>query len=345
METRASNILARGTDYFDDILSNREEETLHLEFKTLSNEGGYLKRDDRKMLAAALVGLANAEGGVVIIGIETKTVDGVDVAAAKRPVKSLQRTLNLIRSAIPEMLSPQHLGISAFSVPERDRVDEGFIAIDVPVSSDRPHYSNVHHQYFRRGSYGTRVLEHGEVRDLMLALRQGSLEIDCNLQVGASSGDLKFRIDLFLTIQNIGQVPVSAPYVRILETNTIWDAVPSTRNMSVRHLDGRWGFYSGRDILVHVEDEISLTRAETGLNFRSTGQVDINEALRKIREGNLWHACQMAPLSSMLSSQSDYPISVRGIFGGENALAKTFEFNLNKRALVEQFSKKLVPTV
>jgi hypothetical protein len=177
MERRSDNIRSRAAEYFDQIVADREQETLHIEFKTLSHEGGELKRDDRKLIAAVVTGLANAEGGVLVIGIETQRVDGVDVAIGKRTVKRLQRTNNLLRAAIPEMLSPQHTGIEVFAIEEAGKKDEGFIIVDVPESSDRPHHSNVHHQYFRRGSDGTRVMEHSEIRDLMFATREGRLDL------------------------------------------------------------------------------------------------------------------------------------------------------------------------
>jgi predicted HTH transcriptional regulator len=162
MERRSAVILSRGTEYFEQIVADREEETLHLEFKTLSHDGGHLKNDDKKMIGKSIGGMANAEGGVLIIGVETETSDGVDVAVRKRAIKSLERTTNLVRSYISDVLSPQHVGIEVFCEDEQGKQDEGFIVIDVPSSSNRPHFSNSHHQYFRRGSDRTRVLEHSE---------------------------------------------------------------------------------------------------------------------------------------------------------------------------------------
>jgi predicted HTH transcriptional regulator len=105
MESRIDHIRSLGCGYFEQIIADREEETLHLEFKTLAQDGGRLTRDDRKTIAEAVAGLANAEGGILVIGVETKRLEGADVAIGKRPVRHLQRTTNLIRAQIPEMFS------------------------------------------------------------------------------------------------------------------------------------------------------------------------------------------------------------------------------------------------
>jgi predicted HTH transcriptional regulator len=95
-----------------ELISQTAEETLHLEFKTLADSSGdRIAKDDRRLLAKAVCGMANAEGGTIIIGIETKRVDNVDVAVAAKPIGNAERLRNLLMAAIPEMLSPQHTGI------------------------------------------------------------------------------------------------------------------------------------------------------------------------------------------------------------------------------------------
>jgi hypothetical protein len=105
-----ADILARGEAAINEIVTEKREETLHLEFKTLSSNGS-LNRDDRKMIAKAICGFANAEGGLLIIGVETTKIDGVDAAFDFRPVHNLSRFRSLVTAAIPELLSPQHNSI------------------------------------------------------------------------------------------------------------------------------------------------------------------------------------------------------------------------------------------
>src|SRR4051812_35335837 len=106
-----AQIVADGEAAINEIVAEGRDETLHLEFKTLSSDTT-LNRNDRKMIARAICGFANAEGGLLILGIETKSADGVDSAFSKRPIKHLTRIQRHLTAALPEMLSPQHSGVS-----------------------------------------------------------------------------------------------------------------------------------------------------------------------------------------------------------------------------------------
>jgi Putative DNA-binding domain len=95
-----------------ELISEGAEETLHREFKTLADATGErLTKDDRRLLAKAICGMANAEGGTITVGVETKRIDNVDVAVAAKPIANAEKLRNLMIAAIPEMLSPQNTGI------------------------------------------------------------------------------------------------------------------------------------------------------------------------------------------------------------------------------------------
>jgi predicted HTH transcriptional regulator len=199
MTSLVNLILNLGESALDYFVIEGREETLHLEFKTLSSNNG-LNRDDRKMIAKAICGFCNAEGGLLIVGVETKRVDGIDIATKLRPVRELSRLQNLIKAAVPEMLSPQHNGITVESVACAATPDQGYVLVSVPHSDNRPHMSLSEQRYFRRGSDGTRVLEHGEVRELMFAGREGALAIRCGILPGPSMADLRFDLKLALIL-------------------------------------------------------------------------------------------------------------------------------------------------
>lgn len=338
-ERRSDNIRSTGGAYFDQIVADGEEETLHLEFKTLSHDGGKITREDRRLIAEAVTGLANAEGGVLVIGIKTQKADGIDVAVAKQSIKQLTRTTNLIRAAIPEMLSPQHTGIDVFPVEELGKQDEGFIVIDVPESSDRPHYSNTHHQYFRRGSDRTRVMEHGEVRDLMFATREGRLDCMLRLWLGASTGDLKFAVNLALTLENVGRVPVKSPYIRIAKAAG-WRA--SSPDVQPRQAaNGTSGFYPTPGTIIHVHDELGLAYMEAGLDFSGTGRSHLEDAIDVVKRDN--SGAVMAPFREMMTLEgrlADQPVQVSGFYGAENVPMKAFELSVDKAALLAMFCKE-----
>jgi hypothetical protein len=330
----ATEILVRGEPAINEIIAERREETLHLEFKTLSSNSG-LNRDDRKMIAKAVCGFANAEGGLLIVGIGTTKIDGIDTASNIIPIRGLNRVRNLVIAAVPELLSPQHNSISVHAIMASSGSDEGFILIEIPPSDNRPHMSISEQRYFRRGSDGTRVLVHGEIRELMFATREGALEMRCGIRPGVATGDLRFDIRLILNIRNVGRVPVTAPFVRIEQPG--WTVLAELQNFDQRwSSETRYGIYGTRDTIVHLEDEIGLVQFPTGLDFRRTGQHHLASAVQMIKKGDTSDVFRMIPWNEMapeIRPQQDYPVSVSGSFGAENAPAKAFSLNIGKMDL------------
>jgi hypothetical protein len=336
----ASPFRERGASYVNELISDGAEETLYLEFKTLAESSGEkLTKEDRKVLARAICGMANADGGVIVVGVETRRVDNVDVAIGKKLISDPEKLRNRLTAAVPEMLSPQHPQINVFAIHESSGTSGGFLAIEVMRSEARPHYSNVHHQYFRRGSDGTRVLEHSEIRELILAVRESTLDISCDLRGSSYTGDLRFNLSLVLTLRNVGRVPAVAPYIRIMKSG--W------RPTNIDHLgirfsaSGSYGIYGTRDVLVHVDDDITMAEIPTGLDFRRTGQFQVEAAVRVVRQ-NGPHSFLMAPLSDMPQqgfTTHDRTISVSGFYGAENVASKEFGFEIGKMELFDLFCR------
>src|SRR5438552_16309494 len=75
-------------------IAQSQEENLHLDFKRARS---LLSSDDRKNLAVALSGFANADGGVIVWGVGTTRVQGVEHASqldSISPVSQLASQLN-----------------------------------------------------------------------------------------------------------------------------------------------------------------------------------------------------------------------------------------------------------
>ncbi len=239
-----------------------QEETLHLEFKSLQDSTGEFIGHDQKRIAKALCGLANAEGGVLLVGIRTRKVDGLDVAAGVAPIANLARFTNLLTSALPDLLNPEHTGLEVLPLFAPDGIT-GVVAVHVPRSEIRPHMSVKEHIYYRRGSDRTRAMEHREIRDLMLAPQQGQLELVPTY--GEAGGVPRhFDIQIYLTLRNVGRVPVTAPYVKA------WGSTIGLANAPVserRHSDGSKGYYCERATILFPDDELSLACVVTGIEL------------------------------------------------------------------------------
>ena len=322
-----------------EIISEKTEEALHLEFKTLADSSGErLTKDDRRAIAKAVCGMANAEGGSIVIGVETMRADNVDVAIAPKPIANVEKLRNLVQASLPEWLSPQHPGITVSAIHEDGA---GFLKIDVPSSDGRPHHSNVHHQYFRRGSDGTRVMEHLEIRELMFAVREGSLEIDWRIRPDQSGGnDLCCGLAVILVLRNTSRVPLIAPYIRFSDLS--WSVAVANQGLVSRRRSavGTAGIYADRGVLVHIQDELEIAERLTGLDFRRTGQQQLGAAVATVRREGAG-AFAMAPSFHAMMQQAaltgDHEIEAAGLFGAENATAKQFCIQIKKMDLFEKF--------
>jgi hypothetical protein len=337
MERRSAEIKSRGAEYFEQIVTDREEETLHLEFKTLSQGGGQLTKEDKRTIAKAISGMANAEGGVLILGIETQTSDGIDVAVAKRSIKNLQRTTNRVRSCVSDALSPQHPGIEVFCLNEQGKQDEGFIAIDVPPSSNRPHYSNSHHQYFRRGSDRTRVLEHSEIRELMFAMREGNIEIEVSAAragINRSSGLIAGLIQL--SVRNIGPVPVTEPYMKVSPGG--WMLSPGAARSEVRLHSANTASIYTHDIL-HIDDQLPMAARSCHVHFKEDVGLELVPAILKVRESKDQNAFYIGTADG---DKLFGPFEVT--FGAMNVPPKTVKFDLSKWAMFEMVAEVTLET-
>ncbi|WP_342728883.1 ATP-binding protein [Bradyrhizobium sp. B097] len=343
MTMLADDIRARGLAAIEDLLTSRAEETLHIEFKSLKdNSGEQIVKDDRSLLARAVCGMANAEGGTIIVGIKSAKLDRIDVASTKEPIGNCTRFRNLVVAALPDWLSSQHPGIEVFAV-EGEPPPAGYVIVKVPASDDRPHMSNLHHQYFRRGSDGTRVLEHDEVRELMLGARHGALDIKLYARQTSRTG-LAHRMDLILVLVNAGRVAVRAPYIKFDAGNgPTWRN--ATSSYEERRLISGYGVYSMPGVVVHVADENLVATLEYGISFsgpNGTGaqniahiQSNYDDLLFSVGR---WETVRDAKPGTVLGGGG---LKVAGIFGGENAPARKFDFARTKRELFDLFAPKI----
>jgi hypothetical protein len=80
----------------------------------------------------------------------------------------------------------------------------------------------------------------------------------------------------------------------------------------------------------------------TGLDFRYASQHDLGSVVTFIRSGSVEGAYRMLAINEMpnpLRDVSARPVQVSGVFGAENAPAKSFELKIGKQELFDLFCK------
>jgi hypothetical protein len=125
------------------------------------------------------------------------------------------------------------------AIASKKQTGAGYVAIFVPPSERRPHMSVAEHRFFRRGADGTRKMKQGEIRDLVLAPRQGRLELRTLFESSGSIGDI-FLVKVFLALENVGRVPVSAPFVIVRGTSF----EPAFGDLSSQSVPSGFGIYA-----------------------------------------------------------------------------------------------------
>ena len=93
MKELFSTIKTGGAKEVERLVSERQPETVDLEFKTKAYAGsGDVRPVDRDKLGEVLSAFANSSGGLLIWGIEaSKGPDGIDCATALRPISEIER--------------------------------------------------------------------------------------------------------------------------------------------------------------------------------------------------------------------------------------------------------------
>lgn len=168
---RAEDLLERiqqeGITAIEALIADRASEELFLEFKQSASNGSgsHLHDRDRTNLRKAISGFANAEGGVIVWGIEcSRQVANGDVAATKVPIENPRRFVSWLEGAVSGCTVPPVTGVKSIAVLNSD--DCGFVATYIPQSSHAPHQVAGEGKYMIRAGSDFVVAPHGVVAGL-----------------------------------------------------------------------------------------------------------------------------------------------------------------------------------
>lgn len=153
----------------DAFVRDQREEDLHLEFKQKADRRhGNLDDGDRKAFSKAMSGFANADGGILVFGVETaKSQDGVDRAVSLKPITDHHRFRSRLLDSILNTTQPVVDDVRVEAIDSTSSQGSGFVKCFIPQSFKPPHRAILaDHQYWRRVSTGHRRMEHYELEDV-----------------------------------------------------------------------------------------------------------------------------------------------------------------------------------
>ena len=150
-------------------------EDLYFDAKTLSNES-FAAASDQGSLAKAISAFANADGGVIIYGLEAKRdAEGRDVVQAARPLGDPALVQSKILGLVGQLIQPPVEGILVET--RVGQANRGYVLVLVPPSDSIPHRVKSGHEYYRRHGSSSLPMEHYELEDMFGRRRRPQLEL------------------------------------------------------------------------------------------------------------------------------------------------------------------------
>ena len=246
-------------DYCIQVLGSIEH--IHVDFKQKSHTTNPKPEDDdKKNLAKALSGFANSSGGVLIWGIEDKTL-------APTPITDVPQFVSFMLQLASQITDPVVQGIDGDWIrSDRGSAHEGFGVIFIPESLLPPHrvilnIAKVKNQYYIRSGESFEIASHTQLEDMFGRRPRPKLEFVAKLTRRYDDSAV------VVGIKNSGRGIAKFPYLEIVVPEPFaiseW-GIDGNRHPGLptmfqgRGSDRRQMFGGGSNFVVYPESEIEV---------------------------------------------------------------------------------------
>lgn len=191
-------------------------EHLHLECKTWAGS----ENERQKALAKALCGFANADGGVLVVGLQTTTSPDKytpDVIDATAPVPEALAVKSRIAGLVPELVEPPLAGVKVEAVREPQSAESGFVIVDVPPTDGPPCRSRKDWRFYVRINSGTYLMEYFQIEDMFGKRHRPRLAL-CLEPEGYRLDGTHYYRPITIGIENSGRGVAKFPSLRFQRT-------------------------------------------------------------------------------------------------------------------------------
>lgn len=218
--TRAHDLFERlrtgSVAALDELIADREPESLFLDFKRSPNEGRAtsLAQEDNKNLSKAISGFANSGGGVIVWGVDCRRGEDGNEVATKHPLENAAGFNTKLQAAISRTTFPPHPGVEVLAIQESSGSPAGYVAVHVPQSFIGPIRSVTSNHYHMRTGSDFGIVSH----DVLAGLfgRQPLPSVELNVIYYPARLDSRpdhFTIAFGLAVVNTGTVLGERPYI------------------------------------------------------------------------------------------------------------------------------------
>jgi hypothetical protein len=123
--------------------------------------------DAQKIFAKAACGLANAEGGVLVVGMRARAVskDDPDIVDSAVPVVDTRAVKSRILDLTGQLVEPRIEGVQVVEVNEASNSTSGFVVVYVPACEGSPRRSRKDWKFYQRIGSGTFPMEYFQIEE------------------------------------------------------------------------------------------------------------------------------------------------------------------------------------
>lgn len=226
-----AELVEQGISAIERIVDQCIEESHRLDFKIKASPNKLeLEKEDKRALGEAASGFANADGGILIIGVRTENHQGVDRAKEIVLIPNVAAVADRYKSYLSECVTPplDELRIAPISYDN----GHGVIVLDIPKGPMRPHLSTApgHHRFYRRVADRFMQMERYEIEEMFNLVSQPQLELVFEYSDGGSFGENPTSL-LFFGLRNTSNTIGKYPYLSI-------DSIENGPPVSQHGIDG-----------------------------------------------------------------------------------------------------------
>jgi hypothetical protein len=243
-------------------------EHLHLECKTWSNN----ESDNQKNLAKVISGFANADGGVLVVGMKTTTNQDKytpDVIDAAAPVSNVAGVKSRIEGLAMELAEPAIRGLEITAIPEKDGSTSGFILMLVPATDGPPCRSRKDWKFYMRLNSGTYPMEYFQLEAMFGRSQKPLLGIHWG-QLNIAMDGLNFVRRFTFGVENKGRGIAKYPSIQLENVTDITVSPFAAIGLPERPTrSGRLVFGGGADHVIHPGTVLTVATLEQRFSKQS----------------------------------------------------------------------------
>jgi len=187
----------------EQMVAERRQEDLQLDFKKLSTQDGTFGSDDKKNFAKALSGFANSAGGILVWGVGTAKdkARSVECADAIVGVSDGEHLISKLNEHTGTLALPMVPGVRHKLLKTANALV--VVASIIPESDSGPHMAREGlDRYYMRSGHSFRPMEHFQVADMFGRRARPHLELAAEPHLFNTS---ETKVAVRIGVRNIGR--------------------------------------------------------------------------------------------------------------------------------------------